>query len=199
MDDGIGRVMDSLKKSGQDDNTLIIFVSDNGGYLRVGADCGDLRAGKGDMYEGGIRVPMCAVWPGQIEAGSRSNRVGMTMDLYATICEAAGATIENEIEAESILPTLRGEEQAPEERILIWVRREGNRSYQGRDYYAARKGDFKLVQADPFSPYELFDLANDPREERPLPKSHTMYNVLADGLRMHVNRAGRIPWQRDED
>jgi len=71
LDDGIGRVMAALEESGAADNTLVIFTSDNGGQLGVGANNGLLRAGKGDMYEGGIRVPMCAVWPGRIAPGSR--------------------------------------------------------------------------------------------------------------------------------
>jgi arylsulfatase A-like enzyme len=111
MDDGIGRVITALKNSGQLDYTLIIFTSDNGGQLNVGANNGPLRAGKQDMYEGGIRVPMCAVWPNIIKSGSRSNRVAMTMDLYPTICEAVGADIKHKIDGRSILPALLGRQQ----------------------------------------------------------------------------------------
>lgn len=199
MDDGIGRVIEKLEATGQRDNTIVIFTSDNGGYLRVGANCGNLRGGKQDMYEGGIKVPMCAVWPGHIEAGSRNDRVALTMDLYATICDAAGARIDHDIDGVSILPTWKGESQPPGDRTLIWVRREGNRRYQGRDYYAARKGDFKLVQPSPFSPYELYNLKNDPLEESPLPETHKMFNELADALRDHINDTGMIPWQREPD
>ena len=63
MDDGIGKVIASLKENGQWENTLLFFVSDNGGQTSVGGNCGNLRGGKQDMYEGGIRVPACAVWP----------------------------------------------------------------------------------------------------------------------------------------
>jgi arylsulfatase A-like enzyme len=89
MDDGIGRVIEALKETGLSDNTLVVFTSDNGGQLDVGGTNGLLRAGKGDMCEGGIRVPMCAVWPGRIEPGSRTGLVAMTMDLFPTVCEAA--------------------------------------------------------------------------------------------------------------
>ena len=90
LDDGIGKVIAALKDCGASDNTLVIFTSDNGGQLDVGANNGSLRAGKQAMYEGGIRVPMCAVWPGTIQPGSQSDRVALTMDLYPTICKAAG-------------------------------------------------------------------------------------------------------------
>jgi len=125
MDDGIGKVIAALKASGVSDNTLVIFTSDNGGQLNVGANNGPLRAGKQDMYEGGIRVPMCAVWPGRIEPGTKSDRVALTMDLFATMCEAAGASVTHRIDGRSILPTLLGKPQSTEDRFLFWVRREG--------------------------------------------------------------------------
>ncbi|HQG49739.1 MAG TPA: sulfatase-like hydrolase/transferase, partial [Sedimentisphaerales bacterium] len=89
MDAGIGKVMEALQETGLSENTLVIFTSDNGGQLDVGASNGSLRAGKGDLYEGGIREPMCAVWPGRIEPGLRSDRVALTMDIFPTVCEAA--------------------------------------------------------------------------------------------------------------
>ena len=123
LDDGIGKVIACLKECGADENTLVIFTSDNGGQLSVWANNGSLRAGKQDMYEGGIREPMCAVWPGRIAPGSRSDRVALTMDLYPTICEAAGAKIAHEIDGRSILPTLLGASQPVEDRFLFWMRR----------------------------------------------------------------------------
>lgn len=196
MDDGIDRVLDALKESGADKNTLVIFTSDNGGYLKVGANNGPLRAGKQDMYEGGIREPMCAVWPGHIEAGSRSDRVALTMDLFPSIAEACGAAFQHEIDGASFLPTLLGEDQPEPDRVVFWVRREGN-VYGGRAYYAARQGDWKLVQNSPFEPYELYNLHDAPRETQPIPPTHEMYKTLFDALRNHINDAGRIPWQRE--
>jgi len=195
MDDGIGRVMAALKENGLYHNTLIIFTSDNGGQVNVGANNGPLRAGKGTMYEGGIRVPMCAVWPARISPGSRSDRVAMTMDLFPTICEAAGATINHEIDGQSILPTLLGKAQSTVDRFLFWVRREGG-NYGGRAFYAARYGDFKLAQNSPFEPFALYNLKDDPLEQHPLDRKHLMYKKLFAALRNHIIQAGAVPWQK---
>jgi len=195
LDDGIGKVITALKDAGVSDNTLVIFTSDNGGQLRVGANNGPLRAGKQDMYEGGIRVPMCAVWPGKINRGARSGRVALTMDLYPTICEAAGAMITHQIDGRSILPTLLGKSQPEEDRFLFWVRREGG-GYGGRAYYAARYGDYKLVQNSPYEPMELFNLKDDQQEQKPLDRKHKMYRTLFNALRNHIIEAGAVPWQK---
>ena len=195
LDDSIGKVVKVLKDAGVSDNTLVIFTSDNGGQLNVGANNGTLRAGKQDMYEGGIRVPMCAVWPGKIKPGMRSERVALTMDLYPTICEAAGAKIDHQIEGRSILPTLLGKLQPAEDRFLFWVRREGG-GYGGRAYYAARYGDYKLVQNSPYEPMELYNLKDDPQEQKPLGKKNKMYQKLFTALRNHIIEAGAVPWQK---
>ncbi|PHS05522.1 MAG: N-acetylgalactosamine 6-sulfate sulfatase, partial [Blastopirellula sp.] len=108
MDQGIGTVMAKLKETGLYENTLTIFVSDNGGQETAGADNGPLRDEKQSMYEGGIRVPMCAVWPGKIKPGKVSTDRGITMDIFPTACEAAGVTIEHKIEGISILKYLTG-------------------------------------------------------------------------------------------
>ena len=112
MDDGIGQVISALKKNGQYNNTLTIFTSDNGGQVNVGGTNGNNRGGKQDMYEGGLKVPTCAVWPRKIKAGTRNNLVGITMDLYPTVCEAAGAEIPSYVEGKSILPTMLGQVQS---------------------------------------------------------------------------------------
>jgi len=195
LDDGIGKVLEALRKTGLTDNTLVIFTSDNGGQLSVGADNGPLRAGKQDMYEGGIRVPACAAWPGKIKPGSKSHRVALTMDLFPTICEAAVAKIDHKIDGRTILPTLLGNPQPDEDRFLFWVRREGG-NYGGKAYYAARYGDYKLVQNTPFEPLELYNLKDDPKEETPLPKKHKMYNILFNALRSHITESGATPWQK---
>ena len=195
MDDGIGKVIASLKETGLYNNTFIIFTSDNGGQTSVGANNGPLRAGKGTMYEGGIRVPMCAVWPGKIKPGSRSDRVALNMDLLPTVCEAVGAGPDYEIDGRSILLTLLGKSRPDEDRFMFWVRREGG-GYGGRAWYAARYGDFKLLQSGPFEPLQLYNLKEDPQEQNPLDRKHPMYNKIFTALRNHIIKAGAVPWQK---
>jgi len=196
LDAGVGKVIDVLEETGLRDNTLIVFTSDNGGQINLGASNGPLRAGKGDMYEGGIRVPMGAAWPGRIKAGSRSDRVTMTMDLFPTICEATGIRIEHEIDGRSILPVLVGNSPREEDRISFWVRREGGNRYGGQACYAARHGDFKLLQNSPFEPLELYNLKDDPKEERPLDRKHPTYSKLFIALQRHITKSGAVPWQK---
>ena len=196
LDDGIGQVIAALKKNGQDKNTLIIFSSDNGGQLSVGARCGNHRGGKQDMYEGGLKVPTCAVWPGHIKPGTRSNLRGLSMDIYPTACEAAGAKVPEYVEGVSLLPAMLGRPQAIK-RNMIFVRREGGRLYQGQDYHALRRGDWKLVHNNPHEPLQLYNLKDDPLEATDLAKKNPqLYNQLKAALRLHYQRAGRVPWQK---
>lgn len=196
LDDGIGRVTSELKETGVYENSLIIFTSDNGGQVDVGASNGELNGSKGQMYEGGLRVPFCAVWPGKIERGLRNNKyVGLTMDLFPTICEAAGATFEHEIDGESILSVLMGRREELEERYMFWVRREGW-NHGGRAFYAVRYGNWKLLQNNAFEKMKLYNLKDDPGELKPLGREYKMYGRLFGQLRNHIIRSGRVAWQR---
>ena len=196
LDAGIGEVIDALKESGQLDDTLIIFTSDNGGQLNVGAQCGPHRGGKQDMFEGGIIVPACAVWPGVIEAGRRTDQLNMTMDIFPTLCDIAGIQRNQTIEGESFLPLLKGDRTPHRTRDMIWVRREGNMRYQGRDYYAFRRGDWKLVQNSPFEPYSLYNLQQDPMETTDVSRRNpSIHRMLTRALMNHIQAAGSIPWQ----
>jgi arylsulfatase A-like enzyme len=195
LDDGIGRVLAALDSAGHGRDTLIFFTSDNGGQLGVGASNGPLNGGKGTMLEGGIRVPMCAVWPGRIKRGSLSRRTALTMDLFPTICRAAGVDPPSFIEGRSILTTLKGGKQPEEDRCLFWVRREGG-GHGGRAFYAARRGAFKLLQNSPFEPMRLYNLDEDPGETSPLGGDHKMYGELSKALKDHIILSGRVPWQK---
>jgi len=196
MDDGIGRVMKTLEESGQAENTIVVFTSDNGGQLSVGANNGALRDGKQSMYEGGLKVPACVVWPDRIKASSRSDRMVLTMDLFPTICQAAGVKVEHLIEGKSFLPTLLGETQSEWKRDLFFHRREGNERYGGLTIQAIRRGDWKLLQNSPFAPLELYNLQRDPLEQVNLAeKERKVFRELSRALRVQLQRGGAVPWQ----
>ena len=197
MDHGIGQVINALKANGQWDNTLTIFVSDNGGQLNVGANCGNLRGGKQSMYEGGLKVPACAVWPGVIEAGKTTGFSFLTMDLFPTALEAAGGKSPGGIEGQSILPLLKTGTQKPFQRDVFFTRREGNMKYMGDSSWAMRRGPWKLVKNVPDGPWELFNLENDPLETTDLrTKNAQKYRELAKAMRAQIQRGGSVPWQR---
>ena len=103
MDHEIGKVLDAVKELGIEKDTLITFSSDNGGSIPHAATNDPWRGGKQEHWEGGIRVPTCAVWPGKIPVG-RSNELGITMDYLPTFCEIAGIKVENEIEGKASPP-----------------------------------------------------------------------------------------------
>ena len=199
MDDGIGQVMKTLNATGLAEDTLVIFSSDNGGQVDVGANNGPLRDGKQSMYEGGLKVCTCAVWPGQIKAGSESKDLAITMDLFPTICEVANTKIEHQIDGRSILPVLLGKGTSEKPRDLFFHRREGGTRYGGLTINAIRRGDWKLLQNSPFAPQELYNLQDDPLEENDLAtKNRKVFNELAAALRVQVQRGGAVPWQRPE-
>jgi arylsulfatase A-like enzyme len=198
LDDGIGKVMAALNEAGLDDNTLVIFTSDNGGLVSQGSNVGAYRGTKGTMYEGGLRVPMAAVWPGHIAAGSRSDVVSLHMDLFGTACEAAGATMPAEVDGSSLLSILIG--KAPSfsvNRELYFVRREGGAQFLGLTSHALRQGDWKLVQNTPFSPLELFNLKDDPKEEHDVIATQPVVrNRMSRALQVEMQKAGGVAWQK---
>ncbi len=196
MDAGIGRVLDTLEETDQLSNTLVIYTSDNGGQMNVGAHNGRLRGQKGQMYEGGIRVPTCAMWPGSIQDGYVTDQVALLMDLFPTICEVAGASIPEGIEGRSLLKTLQGEPQDFSERILYWVRREGGQQFLGQCQHAIRRGDIKLLHNRPFEPLELYDLANDPLETTDNAQMETaLFREMSQLFQAETQKAGHAPWQ----
>jgi len=196
MDDGIGKVLEAIETNGNADNTLIAFTSDNGGQLNAGANNGLLRDGKQSMYEGGLRVPAIVTWPGVIEQGSASDYPALTMDFYPTLLEAAGVSSSHLVEGKSFLPTLRGEDQEWEERYMFFSRREGNLLYNGKTIEAVRQGPWKLLQNTPWSPLELYNLEEDPRETTDRSADEPeVFRKLALALRRYIQESGKVPWQ----
>lgn len=196
LDDGIGQVLKTLDDLKVAENTLVLFTSDNGGLLTSGANNGPWRSGKTHMYEGGIRVPAIARWPGKIQPGSATDRIALSMDLFATSCEAAGVASPADIDGVSFLPTLLGQSQPDTQRSLYFVRREGGLLYCGKTIEAFVSGDWKLVLDSPFAPLELYNLKRDPMETTDLAaKEKKVVMELTAGLRKHVQRGGAVPWQ----
>ncbi len=196
MDDGIGRVLAALDQHGLTDNTLVIFTSDNGGVLTFGANNGPWRGAKGEMYEGSLRVIGLARWPGHIAPGSRTGRQTLTMDVYATACEAAGATPPAGLDAASFLGAMlrRPEEEEPA-REVYFVRREGGPAFLGRTIEAFMRGEWKMV-LNPFSRPELYNLRQDPGEKQDLAKAEPqILRTLAVGLQRQIQEGGQVPWQ----
>lgn len=200
LDHSIGKVIEAIKATGQDGRTLVLFTSDNGGRPGLTQPPG-LRGGKNDLYEGGLRVPFCAVWLGRIAPGSQRERVVLGMDLYPTICEAAGAPFDASINGRSVLPTLLGRSQPEDDRTLIWTVTAGKSAGAdaGQPLYACRRGDWKIVQPVPFKPMGLFNLCDDPAESAPLPSSHPEFIRLQQELQNHlvrvIGRSGAEPPQ----
>ncbi len=197
MDAGIGNVLKELQRTGLSKDTLIFFVSDNGGQANVGANNGALRGEKQEMYEGGLRVAAGAVWPGKIKAGGRSGLIAATMDIFPTVVEAAGAKVEHAIDGRSFLPLLLGKDQPAFDRDLFFTRREGGDRFMGECIWAMRRGDWKLVKNSPMTNWELFDLSEDPGETTDLSgKNRRKYRELGAAMRVHIQRGGAIPWQK---
>ncbi|MEZ6044636.1 MAG: sulfatase-like hydrolase/transferase [Planctomycetaceae bacterium] len=153
MDAGIGQVLNALEETGQAEETLVIFTSDNGGQLSVGANNGPLRDGKQSMYEGGLKVPTMARWPGKIKAGTRTSFVALSMDLFPTAMAINDIDHPDGIDGQSLLPTLLGEEQAPLREECYFTRREGGQAYGGKTIEALQYQDWKVVQNTPFEPH----------------------------------------------
>jgi arylsulfatase A-like enzyme len=138
LDDNVGRIVAALQDRGLAEGTLIVFSSDNGGPTGQGAANGELRGGKGGLYEGGIRVPAFAVWPGRIRPGTVVSEPLHMVDWYPTLARLAGSSLEQKqpLDGRDILPTIAAGKPTPHADILINV--EPN---QG----ALRAGPWKLI------------------------------------------------------
>ncbi len=165
MDRDIGRLVDLLRARGIERRTLVLFISDNGPHQEGGADpiffksSGGLRGMKRDLYEGGIRVPMIARWPGTIPAGQVSPHVWAHWDVLPTLTDIAGARTPAGLDGMSMMRALRGELQ-PNHAFLYWEFHE--RGFQ----QAVRMERWKAVRLKAGMPLEVYDLEADPGEQR---------------------------------
>ena len=164
MDEGVGEILDTLKRLGLADETLVIFFSDNGGARGTTANNGILRDFKHSVYEGGIRVPFLLRWPARIPAGTVSDEPVISIDAFSTILAAAGIAPPGgvRIDSRDMLPALTGQSGRPLHEALYW-------NWIDKDSdtgWAIRKGRWKLL-ADKGG-IELYDLEADIGETRDL-------------------------------
>jgi arylsulfatase len=163
MDKDVGRIMALLEELGLENNTLAIFSSDNGPTYAGGADsaffesAGPLRGLKGSVYEGGIRVPFIARWPGRIKAGSTSNHISAFWDFLPTCCELVGENPPSDIDGISMLPSLLGRPEKQEKHEYLYWELGGQQ--------AIRMGNWKAVRRKPNMKIELYNLSTDLGEQ----------------------------------
>jgi len=170
MDDAVGRIIAALKDAGIEKETLVIFHSDNGGLCgnyennrKKVTKNGPLRSGKGDMFEGGVRVPLIVSWPGKIAEGKTSGELAISPDLYSTILDVSGVKapedLGSEIDGISLMDHLLGEETTGRDAIF-WhyphYHLEG-----AKPHSAIRKGDWKLLHVYEEAQPQLYNLKND--------------------------------------
>jgi arylsulfatase A-like enzyme len=192
VDWSVGEVMKALKENGVDDNTLLSFTSDNGTWLSYGdhaGSAGPLREGKGTSWEGGVRVPFLARWPGKIPAGSECKEPAMTIDLLPTFAKLTGAPLPaQKIDGKDIWPLLSGDPNAKNPHEAYWI------YYAQNELQAIISGQWKLILPHTYRslngrkggtggipvPYEplktelqLFDLYADVSETKDVSAEHS--------------------------
>jgi len=206
LDHGVGRVLQTLKETGFEQNTLVIFTSDNGGQVDVGAFNGPHRGTKGEMYEGGLKIPCLVRWPKRVTPGTQTDAQAVLMDFFPTILEAAGSKTDSSghsrdglfqqrIDGLSLYDLLLGKTETLPERSLSFVRREGI-AFAAKTSDAVIRYPWKILQNTPFSPPELYDLQNDPWEEHDLRTTHPQpFRQMTQQWMLHIQEGGRTPWQ----
>jgi arylsulfatase A-like enzyme len=182
MDHGIGRIVAALDRQGLRQNTLLVFSSDNGGQTgwssekeykgryrdkppSVLGNNRPLRGSKGEVYEGGIRVPAVASWPGVLKAGPRDTPIHI-VDWMPTLCALTGSTPEKDLawDGINVWPAIRGETTtATESRSFYW---------RTPNAFAVRRGDWKLIAGKAGQGAQLYDVVSDPHETKDLARQH---------------------------
>ncbi|WP_116125752.1 arylsulfatase [Lewinella sp. IMCC34183] len=187
IDQQVGEIVDKLDDLGLTENTLVIFTSDNGPHVEGGADPdfflsnGPFRGYKRDLYEGGIRVPMIASWPGTVPQGRTSDHISAFWDVYPTLAELTGQPVDKNLDGISFLPVLEGRpaEQRQHGHLYWEFHERGGR-------VAVREGRWKGVRygvlEDPAAALELYDLQTDPGEQHDLAGQHPAVVARLDSL-----------------
>jgi arylsulfatase A-like enzyme len=194
VDDSIGRLRAKLETLGLADRTLLIFTSDNGGLTlgQITSNLG-LRAGKGGAYEGGVRVPAIAWWPGTISPHENATPI-ITPDWFATLCELAGVQSPAPVDGVSLAPLLRGEDFPS--RPIYWHYPHYHPG-GATPYSAVRDGDWRLIHFYEDNHVELYDLRADPEEKKDLataqPELAKTLRAQLDAWRTHTGAQAPSP------
>lgn len=180
LDDCAGRLLETLEKLGIEENTIVVFTSDNGAYTPDLT--GGFRGQKGELYDGGLRVPYFFKFPGQIQPGTESDERITHVDLYPTFVELAGlpapAPEEHILDGESLAGLLRGEAQAlPERSIVCYHPKYENYNAKTQTWRWPWRnvifhGDYKMREVVEYGTYELYNLKDDPKETKDLSETH---------------------------
>lgn len=187
LDVEVGRLLNYLDLTGLRENTLVIYIGDNGGSTPIYADNGPLRGSKYTLYEGGLRVPLIISWPGTVQPGRLSGNVVSAMDLFPTICAAAGVALPENLDGQNILPLLAGEAPSLQHETLVWdtghetAVRQGNwklRTAKSNEHAKRQGVDLELGEF-------LYDLDSDPGEAKNLATAHP--GILAQLKKTHAD------------
>lgn len=184
VDDGVGSVLDELKKQNINDNTIVFFLSDNGGpETKNGSNNGPLRDGKGSMHEGGIRVPFAVQWPGVIPAGNIYENPVISLDIFATAIAQTSITPKNSLDGKDLIKHLTNPNLPGPHQTLFW------RNYDKRTF-AIRKNNYKYVQ-DGTDKKGLYNLSSDMGEQFALDADSITKNLLE--THRNWNDENRLP------
>ncbi len=208
VDEAVGCVLGCLEELQLEENTLVLFYSDNGGHGRH-SDMGPLRGAKGMLHEGGIRVPLIARWPGRVAPGTTSAAPVIGVDLFPTFAELARAAVPEEkvLDGESLVPLLTNGD-APRREALYWhfpAYLEGSTQEQGRwratPGGVIRCGDWKLIENFENGRLDLYDLARDVGETRDLAATQTKraLELLARLRRWRASIGAPVPTERNPE
>jgi arylsulfatase B len=170
LDTAAGRILSAIDEEGLRDNTIVLFFSDNGGPTNLGARNTPLRGAKATTFEGGMRVPAFLRWPGHLKAGTQSAQVLTAMDVFPTLCGAAGVKPQNKLtfDGKNLWPMIESGRTEPRENLFFGV------EAGPTTYLALRDRDWKLVReiSDSVSRDYLFRLDQDPEEKNDLSAQH---------------------------
>jgi arylsulfatase A-like enzyme len=200
LDWSVGQILETLRKERLAQNTLVFFTSDNGPWLvkeLTGGSAGLLREGKGSTWEGGMRVPGIAWWPGKIKAGAVTRELACSMDLFNTSLKLAGVPLPTDrvLDGVDMSPILFGTGKGLRDTMLY---------YRGSELFAIRKGDFKAhfktadgnatpgnpLKFEPHDPPWLYNVATDPGEKFEIGADHPQ--VIAEIRELHANHQATL-------